>query len=81
MATLAQLNDIIDACRAADVRVYADAVINHMTGEVMMHGKTIVMKIEIYVNVGVQKDQHESLDSLLIIFCITKTTALNFLLV
>jgi alpha-amylase len=32
MGTRDQLRSAINACRAAGVRVYADAVINHMTG-------------------------------------------------
>ncbi|KAI5805479.1 glycoside hydrolase superfamily [Peziza echinospora] len=33
MGTRAQLRSMVKACRAAGVRVYADAVVNHMTGQ------------------------------------------------
>lgn len=33
MGTRAELRAMIQACRSAGVRVYADAVINHMVGQ------------------------------------------------
>jgi alpha-amylase len=32
MATRVELRDLIPGCRATGVHVYADAVVNHMTG-------------------------------------------------
>jgi len=81
MGTRAQLKDMIDTCRAAGVRVYADAVINHMTG-----GGNDVWQSHRNGNGGGcaywgPKESTGKSPFLLMISCITKTTALNLLLV